>query len=100
MLVPFSIDDLYRSNNLPSFIRKGWQKHYEKMNLSANKLSMVVSRRMKSGKIPPHLRGKRVKVICIDERPKRHYYVTLGQDTINPFPRGIKTNICNPLPFK
>lgn len=39
MLVPFSIDDLYRSNNVGAFIRKGWEKHYEKMNLSPGKLA-------------------------------------------------------------
>jgi len=71
------INYLYSYSTRNHYIRKGWHEHYEKMNLSPMKLLTCIERKMKAGKIPPHLRGKQVKVICVDERPKRHYYITL-----------------------
>ena len=71
------IENLYSSNTRKCYIKKGWYEHYEKMGLSATKLSHCVERKMRAGKIPPQLKGKQVKVICVDERPKRHYFITL-----------------------
>lgn len=73
------IQNLYSNDPFKSYYRKGWKDHYEKMGLSANKLLTCITRKMNAGKIPPHLMGKKVKVVCIDERQQRHYFVTIGE---------------------
>jgi len=71
------INYLYLSSTRNGFIRKGWREHYEKIGLSPMKLLTCVERKMRASKIPPHLKGKQMKVICVDERPKRSYFITL-----------------------
>lgn len=71
------IDYLYYNNGLKAYIRKGWREHYEKMNLSPMKLLTCIERKMKAGKIPPHLKGTKVKMVNIDRKPKTSYFITL-----------------------
>ncbi len=58
------IDYLYSDGGsaLRRYIKLGWYSHYKALNLGYFKLTSLVERKMKTGKIPPHLKGTEVRV--------------------------------------